>query len=87
MFLAARCFFLLPGTRVQEEEVRWERTEVAAKVLDELYPVVLLLLPKLDVAILAGCDDEVRPEQRRKNRKNLRLTTNCCLFWVIVGCD
>lgn len=40
-------------------------TEMASKVFDKLYSLVLLLLPKLDMAILAGCDNEVRPEKKR----------------------
>ena len=39
-------------------------TEMASKVFDKLYSLILLLLPKLDMAILAGCDNEVRPEKK-----------------------
>lgn len=32
---------------------------MTSKVFDKLYPLVLLLLPKFDMAILAGSEDEV----------------------------
>ena len=35
---------------------------MAAKVLDKLYSLVFFLLPKLDVAVLTGCDDKVCPK-------------------------
>ncbi len=40
-------------------------TEMASKVFDKLYSLLLLLLPKLHVAILAGCDDEVFPKKKK----------------------
>lgn len=39
-------------------------TEMTSKVFDKLYSLLLLLLPKLDMAILAGRDDEVCPGKK-----------------------
>lgn len=38
---------------------------MTSKVFDKLYSLLLLLLPKFDMAVLAGCDNEVCPEKRR----------------------
>ena len=35
---------------------------MAAEMFDELYSMILLLFPKLHVAILTSCDDKVCPE-------------------------
>lgn len=39
-------------------------TEMTSKVFNKLYSLLLLLLPKLDMAILAGCNNEVCPGKR-----------------------
>lgn len=36
---------------------------MTSKVFDKLDSLILFLLPKLDMAILAGRDNEVRPEK------------------------
>lgn len=51
---------------------------MASKVLDKLYSLLLLLLPELDMAVLAGCDNEVCPEKSmiyliRKKAMNKRI--------------
>lgn len=38
---------------------------MTSKVFDKLYSLILFLLPKLDMAILTGRDDEVCPEKKR----------------------
>ena len=35
---------------------------MTSEVFDKLYSLIFLLLPKLHMAVLAGCDDEVGPE-------------------------
>lgn len=37
-------------------------TQMTSEVFDKLYSLVFLLLPKLHMAVLAGCDNEVGPE-------------------------
>lgn len=46
---------------------------MTSEVFDKFYSLILLLLPKLHVSILAGCDNEVRPA--KVNRLSVKPMT------------
>lgn len=58
---------------------------MTSKVFDKFYSLILLLLPKLYVSILAGCDNKVGPA--KVNCLSVKLKTcvseernRCCIL-------
>lgn len=41
---------------------------MTSEVFDKLDPFILFLLPELDMAVLARCEDEIRPEKEENFR-------------------